>query len=261
MAKYSFVGHFHYYFLQVVLLCLFYLWCFQWRFCLCLFRCFLCYFFPTRFSRFLTAFRTFLPCATCWCCFLNTICHCRATFTRDCFRNGCYAKKALITKELHKPMVAKRCQLILFMSSLLSMYHSRQADEGYAENAKICLPLVPSYRAQGSVVIACAEPPLSEFLVGSNFCHFDSCYSPFYVLIYCSLVYVQLLIFSIILSKKVALKFQILLQLSYFSDDSYYTKVEESFFTRKHSKIKRICHFASDFQPNSLISINKSSKC
>ena len=32
-------------------------------------------------------------------------------------------EKALITKELHKPMVAKRCQLILFMSSLLSMYH------------------------------------------------------------------------------------------------------------------------------------------
>ena len=73
----------------------FYLWCFQWRFCLCLFRCFLCYFFLTRFSRFLTAFRTFLPCATCWCCFLNTICHCRATFTRDCFRNGCYARKGV----------------------------------------------------------------------------------------------------------------------------------------------------------------------
>ena len=216
--------------------------------------------FPTRFSRFLTAFRTFLPCATCWCCFLNTICHCRATFTRDCFRNGCYAKKALITKELHKPMVAKRCQLILFMSSLLSMYHSRQADEGYAENAKICLPLVPSYRAQGSVVIACAEPPLSEFLVGSNFCHFDSCYSPFLCI---DLLFIGIctafnfLHYSI---KKVALKFQILLQLSYFSDDSYYTKVEESFFTRKHSKIKRICHFASDFQPNSLI-YKQSSKC
>ncbi|EPH80023.1 hypothetical protein D924_02990 [Enterococcus faecalis 06-MB-S-10] len=35
-----------------------------------------------------------------------------------------------------------------------------------------------------------------------TFAIFDSCYSPFYVLIYCSLVYVQLLIFSIILSKK-----------------------------------------------------------
>ncbi|EFM78477.1 hypothetical protein HMPREF9514_02684 [Enterococcus faecalis TX0855] len=34
------------------------------------------------------------------------------------------------------------------------------------------------------------------------FAIFDSCYSPFYVLIYCSLVYVHLLIFSIILSKK-----------------------------------------------------------
>ncbi|EPI29087.1 hypothetical protein D350_02050 [Enterococcus faecalis VC1B-1] len=29
------------------------------------------------------------------------------------------------------------------------------------------------------------------------------------------------------------MKFQILLQLSDFSDDSYYTKAEESFFTRK----------------------------
>ncbi|MBP1519143.1 hypothetical protein DZK44_08920 [Enterococcus faecalis] len=29
------------------------------------FLCFLCYFFPTRFSRFLTAFRTCLRCATC----------------------------------------------------------------------------------------------------------------------------------------------------------------------------------------------------
>ena len=129
-----------------------------------------CVTFPDSFQSFLDCFRTFLPCATCWCCFLNTICHCRATFTRDCFRNGCYAKKALITKELHKPMVAKRCQLILFMSSFFLC--TIPADEGYAENAKICLPLVPSYRAQGSVVIACAEPPLSEFLVGSNFCHF-----------------------------------------------------------------------------------------
>ena len=37
-------------------------------------------------------------------------------------------EKALITKELHKPMVANRCHLVCFMSSLLSMYHSRQAD-------------------------------------------------------------------------------------------------------------------------------------
>ena len=199
MAKYSFVGHFHYYFLQVVLLCLFYLWCFQWRFCLCLFRCFLCYFFPTRFSRFLTAFRTFLPCATCWCCFLNTICHCRATFTRDCFR-WLLRQKALITKELHKPMVAKRCQLILFMSSFFLCTIPAKPMKAMLRMLRFACPLFPHTGAR--VVIACAEPPLSEFLVGSNFCHFDSCYSPFYVLIYCSLVYVQLLIFSIILSKR-----------------------------------------------------------
>ena len=98
-------------------------------------------------------------------------------------------------------MVAKRCQLILFMSSLLSMYHSRQADEGYAENAKICLPLVPHTGRKGQS-IACAEPPLSEFLVGSNFAILIHAILLFYVLIYCSLVYVQLLIFSIILSKR-----------------------------------------------------------
>ncbi|EPH85494.1 hypothetical protein D923_03043 [Enterococcus faecalis 06-MB-S-04] len=36
---------------------------------------------------------------------------------------------------------------------------------------------------------------------------------------------------------------------------------KSTFSLEKHSKIKRICHFASDFQPNSLIYINKSSKC
>ncbi|EPH76493.1 hypothetical protein D926_01330 [Enterococcus faecalis D811610-10] len=36
------------------------------------------------------------------------------------------------------------------------------------------------------------------------------------------------------------MKFQILLQLSDFSDDSYYTKVEESFFTRKMREKSRI---------------------
>ena len=101
--------------------------------------------FPTRFSRFLTAFRTFLPCATCWCCFLNTICHCRATFTRDCFRNGCYAKKALITKELHKPMVAKRCQLILFMSSFFLCTIPAKPMKAKLGMLNF-LPLVPSYR-------------------------------------------------------------------------------------------------------------------
>ena len=63
--------------------------------CIFLFHCFLCHFFPTRFSRFLTAFRTFWRCATCWCCFLSATCYCRTTFNRDCFRNCGHARKSV----------------------------------------------------------------------------------------------------------------------------------------------------------------------
>jgi len=65
--------------------------------------------------------------------------------------------------------------------------------------------------------------------------HFDSCYSLSLCIGLCTAFN-----FLHSIKKKVTLKFQILLQLSDFSDDSYYTKAEESFFTRKMREKSRI---------------------
>ena len=63
--------------------------------------------------------------------------------------------------------------------------------------------------------------------------HFDSCYSLSLCIGLCTA-------FNFLHSiKKVTLKFQILLQLSDFSDDSYYTKVEESFLLENARKPRK----------------------
>ena len=71
------------------------------------------------------------------------------------------------------------------------------------------------------------------------------------------LVYVQLFIFYIILSKSRSLKFQILIRLVDFSNDSCYTKVEEPFFRKTPEFQGKITIFSLNLLRNSLIFATK----
>ncbi|EGO8862599.1 hypothetical protein D7L62_11385 [Enterococcus faecalis] len=69
-------------------------------------------------------------------------------------------------------------------------------------------------------------------------------------------------LFSILFYQKSrSLKFQILIRLVDFSNDSCYTKVEEPFFSKKRLSSRENHHFSLNLQQNSLIFTTKNSKC